>query len=135
MTWCIVVVYWLVGLTVALVAGHFAAKSVVDWLRSRIVLAHAADKEPYKPLWLSDIGIPVGMTGFIERLFFTTAVAFELSGVATAMIAWIVVKLAADWNRPTTPADPAGTLSAALGSLVSMLFALAGGMICRSWRA
>ena len=127
-------VFWSLGLTWALVVGHFVARSVVNGIRARIVKFRADAGDTSTPLWLTGIGIPPGLTGVIERLFFTVAVAFELSGVATAMMAWIAIKLAADWNRPSTTPDTAGTLSAALGGLVSMLFAVTGGLICRLWR-
>jgi len=52
------------------------------------------------------------VTGITERLFFTVAVAFELSGVATAMMGWMAIKLAANWNRPTVPPGKDGALDA-----------------------
>lgn len=39
-----------------------------------------ADGEPKR--------VPGALTGFIERLFFTWIVAFDISGAATAMIGW-----------------------------------------------
>jgi hypothetical protein len=135
MTWRIVV-YWLLGLTWALVVGHLVTKFVLNRIRAFLVAARTAAGDTGTLPWSIGTGVPSWLTGTIERLFFTTAVAFELSGVATAMMAWMGVKLAANWNRPTAPPDPVGALalSAALGGLVSMFFALTGGVICRSWR-
>jgi hypothetical protein len=48
------------------------------------------------------------------------------------MIAWTAAKMATDWNRlQGEREDPAGALTEVLGSLVSMFFALIGGLICR----
>src|SRR5713101_874251 len=114
MTWCIVVVYWLVGLTWALVVGHFGAWAVVKGVRAYLPAARPAAGD----------GIPAWLTGIIERLFFTTAVALESSGAAPAMMAWMAIKLAANWNRAQTPPpNVAAVLSAVLGGLVSMFFA------------
>ena len=65
--------------------------------------------------------------------FFAVAVAVNLSGVATAMLVWITVKLVTSWNRPgqkETIRLRKGAYTALLGSLLSMLFALGGGLIC-----
>lgn len=80
--------------------------------------------------WEPDLRIPSWAAGLIERLFFTLAVAFDVSGSATAMMAWIAIKMAAHWNLLGKP-DAPGALSIALGGLVSMFFALTGGAICR----
>ena len=124
--------------TWALLVGHFVARFALNRVRSHIVARRTAAGDSSTPSWRIGIGVPPRLTGFTERLFFTTAVAFELSGVATAMMARIGIKMAADWNRPPNPAgpppDPAGALSAALGGLVSTFFALTGGVICRSLR-
>jgi len=73
----------------------------------------------------------------MERLFFTVVVAFDVSGAAIAMIGWITLKLATNWNRPGTQSQEqwskwsAWAFSALIGGLVSMLFALLGGL---GWR-
>ena len=70
----------------------------------------------------------------VERTFFTVAVATELSGVTTAMIAWLALKFATNWNFAGMGA-PAATrgfaFSALLAGLVSMLFATIGGLVAR----
>jgi hypothetical protein len=79
--------------------------------------------------------VPPWLTGVTERLFFTIIVAFDISGAATAMIGWITLKLVSNWNR-TSPQSPeheqwsAWAFSALIGGLVSMLFALLGGLVC-----
>ena len=94
-----IVVYWLLGLTWALVVGHLVTKFVLNRIRAFLVAAGTAAGDTGTLPWSIGTGVPSWLTGTIERLFFTTAVAFELSGVATAMMAWMGVKLAANWNR------------------------------------
>ena len=75
--------------------------------------------------------------GILERLFFTPVVAFSVGGAAISMIAWTGLKMAANWSRPGD--HPAfldeltrihGAMSALMGGILSMLFALLAGLIC-----
>jgi hypothetical protein len=69
----------------------------------------------------------------VERLFFTVLVGLEVPGAPAAMIGWLALKLATDWNHPDWKEKAAArefAASALLGGLVSMLFALIGGLIC-----
>jgi hypothetical protein len=72
------------------------------------------------------------LTGIVERAFFTVVLAFDVSGASTAMMAWLTVKMLPNWNRTT--ADPPGAFTALLAGLVSLFFALVGGLICRTAR-
>ncbi len=47
------------------------------------------------------------------------------------MIGWITLKMVTNWNRPSTDKDQktTGAFSALLAGLVSMLFAIIGGLI------
>ena len=73
--------------------------------------------------------IPV-LTGVVERLFFTIAIAFDSSVSAAAMIGWCALKGAAHWNSFTEEAKP-HTYLGFMGTLVSMIFAVIGGLWCR----
>lgn len=76
--------------------------------------------------------VPPWLTGLIERLFFTVAVAFNLTGTAPAMIGWIAVKMASHWTRQHVEHGPDSrflVFSALLAGLVSMFFALLSGLI------
>ncbi len=110
---------YLLGLSLSLGGGHLAAWGFLTWARRG-----ATD-----PFTTDSLG---WVTGTLERLFFTLAVAVNLSGVAIAMMAWLGTKLAANWGAPET-ADVQDIrqlrFSAILGGLVSMLFAFLGGMI------
>jgi hypothetical protein len=52
------------------------------------------------------------------------------------MMGWLAVKMLTHWNRPENNQRPfsAGAFTALLGGLMSMLFALVGGLILRAWR-
>src|SRR5438309_8491421 len=94
-----VVIRWLLGLGWSLFAGHFVVGVVVDGLRAQIRAAPEAFDDSMPSTWEPDPRIPSWAEGLIERLFFTLAVAFDVSGSATAMMAWIAIRMAAHWNR------------------------------------
>ena len=117
-----VVVRWLIGLFVSLGVGWLVTDQFVRLIRARYKIESSLGTLP---------AVPAFLTGLVERLFFSVVVAFNISGTAVAMIAWVAAKMAASWNRQgTTPDFASGAFSALLGAMVSMLFALLGGLIC-----
>jgi hypothetical protein len=129
---------WLVGLLVSLVLG-----SIFIWFFLLIVRRDLPEEKPpaagaqpdQKPTAVEAQirGVPASITGMVERLFFTVLVAMDASGVPTAMVAWIGVKMAANWNRPgrgDSSEVRVWAISALLAGLISMLFAYIGGWIC-----
>lgn len=119
-----------VSIFVALPLGGAVSALFFRRLLRRLKLLDSLANGPTVPAWL---------IGVVERTFFTLAVAYDISGAAVGMVAWITVKMVSSWNRPDRKApsdDPeiAVQLSTAalLASLVSMIFATAGGLI---WRA
>lgn len=84
---------------------------------------------------MPSLDVPSWLIGLTERTFFVFLVAFELSAVAVAMIGWLTVKMLYNWNilsdgkKNITVRSLA--FSALLANLISMLFALIGGLICR----
>ncbi len=79
---------WSAGLMFSLLIGHFVVGALLNFLRKDI------KKEERE----KDSIIPILVLGPVERLFFSVAVAFNISGIATAMIAWIAAKMVAYWN-------------------------------------
>jgi len=77
--------------------------------------------------------LPGWKVGTLERAFFTVGVGAGLPGVLTAMMLWIAAKMAADWGSRSQEIQQveAFRLTALLGGLVSMLFALIGGGVVR----
>jgi hypothetical protein len=125
-----IVTRWLIGLAVSLVVGQAATWGFVWCLRRRLERLHS-EREP-APWHVAPADVPPWLTGSLERLFFTVAVGFDVSGFVVAMVAWIAIKMGTDWNRPHGGGhDPAGAWTALLGGFMSMFFALIGGLICR----
>lgn len=126
-----VLISWVAGLVFSLGLGHWVAKSFLDWLRyTKLKLRRQ------KPGRLKSV--PPELTGFLERLFFTVLVGLNVQGAPIAMMAWLALKMATNWNRPIDNRSGRSQLrplpwafSGLLGGLVSILFALLGGLICR----
>jgi hypothetical protein len=78
---------------------------------------------------------PAWITGYLERFLFTVAVAANMAGVLPAMITWLVVKLAANWQlREDIPEQRKKAnykFSALLAGLLSMIIALVSGLLIR----
>jgi hypothetical protein len=80
------------------------------------------------------------MDWYYRTHFFTICVTFDLSGTIVGMMAWIVAKMGTRWmieielikiqENPNTKVLPRA-LSALLGNLISMMFALIGGLLIR----
>ena len=121
-----------IGYIVSLVYGHY----VVKWFHERTLepLKHL-EQEGYETL--QEFGPPPWLTGLLERLFFTTAVALNISGVVVAMVGWITIKMySGHLHGSRTSLTNSGmkkaiTIWALLNGVVSMLFALIGGAIVR----
>jgi hypothetical protein len=114
---------WVLGFTISCLLGHFVVGWFHRWLTGRLDLcANLTEKRTPPPL-----------TGLLERVFFTVAVAMNASGVLPAMMTWLVLKLAANWqyrddtDSPVTKANR--KFRAILAGLVSMLFAYVGGLL------
>ena len=124
-----VVVRWGLGLLIALGVGHFVTTMLLDWLRERVERVHPEEAVN----WRGPSIVPPEVTGLIERLFFTIIVAFDISGAAPGMMTWLAVKMLTHWNRVENNLPPfsAGAFTALLAGLVSMFFALVGGLICK----
>ncbi len=123
-------VRWLFGLGVALVVG-----GIVTWIFLAAIRRYLG---AYKPA--PDVkGVPAWLTGVIERLFFALVIAFNITGAAIAMIGWLTLKMVTNWNRPGPEQDRVrivNAFAALLAGIISMLFAMVGGLIIRgdiSW--
>lgn len=116
---------WVYGLLVSVIAGGVAAHIFLDLLRRWLGL------ERKKPGSVSP-----WLTGAVERLFFTVLIGVVglQPGFPAAMVGWLALKLATNWNHPQdykrNPKRRAYTFSALLAGLISMLFAALGGLVC-----
>jgi len=125
---------WVTGLFFSLFVGYLFIEPILDLL----LFTSKTDKRPNN----SGARVHPALTGFIERFFFTIVVGLvglKFHGILSGMMAWLGLKLAANWNRPE-PANNSNSedksmkntrsLVALLAGLISMLFALIGGLIC-----
>jgi len=131
---------WIMGISIALLLGNYLTHKFVKWMRLQIVeraiklgekeikaFTDAMERTPSFPIWL---------VGTCERLFFLILVAFNFPGTAIAMMGWIAVKMLYNWaiivpSQDVTVTDRHLALSALMGNMCSMFFALIGGLICR----
>lgn len=118
---------WILGLGFSLVVGHFAVELFLRQLRKYMALGEKpALPDPLKR-------VPPWLTGGLERLFFTFLVAFGVSGTPAAMVGWLALKLATNWNHPDfkdSAQARAFAFSGLVAGLLSMLMAFLGGKIC-----
>jgi hypothetical protein len=137
------VLSWVLGSVVALLLGHMWTVTVLNLIRNYIYGQTLRRQEQIAPIYIDSLALPGWTVGTIERVFFGALVAFDISATAAGMVTWILVKMATDWHRilgagqqNAGPADPMyGPRSLAfgslLGSMISLFFALIGGMVCR----
>jgi hypothetical protein len=119
---------WATGMTFSVIVGGIVTCAFLEGLRRYQKLGKdsdgSGDSRPVPP-WLR---------GVMERAFFSVIVALNISGAAIAMIAWLTLKMVTNWNRPGGSRDLKEirlAFSALLAGLVSMGFAIVGGVICR----
>ena len=123
---------WLTGLVIiSLFAGSLGTWAIWKFLHS--YLARCIEKRDwdFDEESLETLPLYPVLVGILERLFFTILVAFNVSGVAACMGAWIVVKMAAGWSRVTGGGPPQRMLAfnGLISSLTSLLFATIGGLV------
>jgi hypothetical protein len=142
--------YWIFGLFVSLFVGHvltaFSLVHLRKYLEQREDEWNEFAKDQkflfyfgidfYPPIDPSERQVPPLIAGSAERLFFTLIVAFNVSGAAVAMVGWITLKLLASRPYREKRAEEEGApplafeFAGLLGNLLSMFFALIGGLIC-----
>jgi hypothetical protein len=117
---------WIVGISFSLIVGGLGTYAFLTALR------YSMGEKPKGLFKRTDKEVPGWVTGSVERLFFTVLVGRESLGAPALMLVWLGLKMATNWNHPTYKDKPearAYAFSALLAGLVSMLFALVGGLI------
>ncbi len=127
---------WVFGLGIfALGIGWLCTGLFLKGIRSHIKnKATERDEAGLYEDIMTPLDVPSWLIGIMERTFFVILVTFDLSATAVAMIAWLTVKMLYNWNILTEEKNitiRSLAFSALLGNIVSMLFALIGGLICR----
>jgi len=128
------------GLFFSLVIGEWVTTKFLSWIKGRVrenarQMDNVEDDE--FEIFSGDEYFPPRITGTLERLFFAVLVGFDVSGTAIAMILWVALKMATEWFSVIQEQREAWKMqmvfSALLGNVVSLLFALVGGLIFR-WK-
>ncbi|WP_126453446.1 hypothetical protein [Sulfuriflexus mobilis] len=119
----------IIGFSVSLIGGGIGAWLFLKLLRKWMRLTKEAEENS------GSRAVPSWITGVIERFFFTLLVHFQLPGVPAAMLIWLTLKMVTNWNSPLRKeADKNHTrlaFSALLAGLISLGFAVYGGLISR----
>ena len=127
---------WLAGLLFSVVVGFLVTPVVQRGVDAYARLPERDDSAEFIRR------IPPNLTGTIERILFTCLVAFNVSGWLAAMIGWMGVKMAANWNsaeaanfgtaRDVTPREIISRrFSAIITGTASLTIAAIGGLIWR----
>ena len=127
------IIYFIFGFGVSIGLGAFFTPKILSKIRNYIIEKALDRGENIKenPLDIP-LDIPAWLIGTIERIFFTILVAFNVSATAAAMMAWITIKMVSDWHRIKERNEifiRSMAFSSLLGNIISMFFALVGGLI------
>jgi hypothetical protein len=79
---------WILGLLFSLFIGHAITSRFLKLIRQGIE----------KPTGRQEV--PAWVTGATERLVFTVLVGLHPDGTPAAMMGWLALKLATNWNHP-----------------------------------
>lgn len=114
---------WILGLGIALGLGSIGSYL---WYKALTIVTGCQAEEQGRAFFASG-----PLTGIVERLFFTVAIGLGLSGVATAMLIWVTVKLQAHYHIFTSGnvKDLPRIYRALLSSLGSLIFVVWGGWV------
>lgn len=126
---------WVIGLIAISLFGGFVLAGLLVVLLHAHISRNAKSRSEDGELESYRTDVPNWIIGFAERLFFTVLTAFDASGLVPGMMAWIALKMGANWlvlvkeekNRTIRSFLFAGLL----GSLCSLLCAYLGGLVCR----
>jgi len=143
-----IVIRWIVGLYFSLFLGGMVAGAFILFIRKRYIKKASVDDSVQKDFesFFAKPGLEVEI-GYIERLFFTICVAFNLSGVVIGIIGWVTLKMFYIWYPAFETLNKLNdseqvrkdkirlysefAMSSVLGSIVSIIFALIAGLFCR----
>lgn len=124
---------WAVGLgIVSLLLGSLI--TYIVWLQLHAYFNAQRDKKGWQISEDYTQTVPLFpiLAGVLERIFFTVMIAFQISGVGGAIVAWVGIKLAVGWGSVKEGKTPNRALAfvGLLSSLTSIFFAVIGGLIC-----
>jgi nitrate/nitrite transporter NarK len=123
---------WLVGIgLISLILG-----SLITWIVWKLLDNYFKNTAKNKNWELDSddiekITIQPILIGILERLVFSFLVAMEVSGVPTAIVGWMALKMASGWNRIVSGETKYKMLAfnGLIVSLLSLFFAVLGGLV------
>ena len=122
-----IIIRFIIGFSISLGLGHLLTPIFLKQIREDLF------KKLNKRYEIPNYGSLDWLVGLLQRFFFTIIVAFDVGGAAVAMISWILVKMATNWHiiarSKDEPLVRGVALSSLMGSLISLSFALVGGLV------
>lgn len=118
------IVFWILGLYISLFLGGFFTT-----LFHRYIMKVNGQIDTDQSEKIDD---RAWIFGSLERLFFTLAAAISVGGAVIAMMIWLAMKMVTHgfWQHNAEPSNKAAMNYLTI-SMVSMVFALIGGLFCR----
>ena len=135
-----IIFWWILGFAISMGLGQLLTRKFLFKIRNDLIrfLTHDSEDKELEETALKlknkeTLGSLDWMVGFVERGLFTLIIAFDISGGAVAMMSWVLVKMVTNWNKFQKPEliYRGWAICSLMGSLVSMFFALIGGLFCR----
>jgi hypothetical protein len=132
------ILWFFIGYLVSLYLGGKIIPTVLEKIKNKILEGARKDNEIIPETYLFELFISGKTLGYYERALFTLLIAFNISGTASGMFAYVTLKMIIDWMNIITKdhehIERKGVRSlifrSLIGSLISMLFAVIGGLIC-----
>jgi hypothetical protein len=120
------------GYLISVVVGAFVTfgwSSLLFWLLDTYVKPADTEAAGLERIWWIAV-----MVGVFERILITTLVAHDISGVASFIAGWIGIKMVSGWQRwgSGTRYARAASFMALLGNVMSVLFGVVGGVLCKA---
>ena len=118
------IVFWVLGLYISLFLGGFFTTLFQRYMIDADSQTEAGETE--------QMGDRVWVFGSLERLFFTLAAAISVGGAVIAMMIWLAMKMITQgfWPQKSDTSKKAAMNYLTI-SMVSLIFALIGGLFCR----
>jgi hypothetical protein len=132
------ILWFSIGYLVSVYLGGKIIPTVLNKIKNKILEGAQKDNEIIPETYLFELFISGKTLGYYERALFTLLIAFNISGTASGMFAYVTLKMIIDWMNIITKdhdhIERKGVRSlifrSLIGSLISMLFAVIGGLIC-----
>jgi len=133
-------IFFLLGFVFSLYLGNIVIQYILNKFKDKIGKMATEQKVEIPGIYEHELFIPGSILGIYERILFTPLIAFEVSGIGGGMFIYITVKMTIDWLnllKRGNESDFQNTgvrslvFRSLIGNILSMAFALIGGLICQ----